>query len=306
MNIRFTEEIKALDSLGLVEYHEDYPLSAISTFKIGGNCAMLVYPKNINALKGVISLAKEEQIPFAVFGRCSNVLFSDKGYSGVIICTTKMKSISRKGREITAECGVLLSDISRFCMKSSLAGFEFGFGIPGTVGGAVYMNAGAYEHSVSEILKECSYYSVSTGEVCTLTNEELDFSYRHSIFTNDSDKIIIEATFNLENGNEQEIKAQMDDYMSRRRSKQPLEYPSAGSVFKRCEGHFTGKLIEDLGLKGFTVGGAMVSERHAGFIINYENATADDVKKLVLIICDKVKEKYGLELVREVIYFGEE
>lgn len=306
MNIRFTEGIKSLYGSGMVEYHENHPLSNISTFKIGGNCAMLVYPKNIYALKQIIELAKDTCTPFAVFGRCSNVLFSDKGYSGALICTTKMKSISRKGFEVTAECGVLLNDLSRFCMKAALAGIEFGYGIPGTVGGAVYMNAGAYEHSVSEIITECSYYSISAGEVFTMKNSELDFSYRHSIFTNDSDKIILEATFLLNGGDADVIKAQMDEYMSRRRSKQPLEYPSAGSVFKRCEGHFTGKLIEDLGLKGFSVGGAMVSTRHAGFIINYQNATACDVKELIDIIVLKVKEKYGLELVREVIYFGEE
>lgn len=306
MDIRFTEGIKSLYGSGMAEYSENCPLSNISTFKIGGNCDILVYPKNVYALKKIIELARQTNTPFAVFGRCSNVLFSDKGYSGAVICTTKMKSISRKGFFVTAECGVLLNDVSRFCMKSSLAGFEFGYGIPGTVGGAVYMNAGAYEHSVSEILTKCSYYSISTGQVYTLEKSQLDFSYRHSIFSGDEDKIILEATFELKQGDADEIKAQMDDYMSRRRSKQPLEYPSAGSVFKRCAGHFTGKLIEDLGLKGFSVGGAMVSTRHAGFIINYDNATAADVKALVEYIIEKVKDKYGLTLEREVIYFGEE
>ena len=306
MDIRFVEAIRNLANVGLVEYSENRPLSEISSFRIGGNCKMVVYPKNAEALKKTVEAACSTNTRFAVFGRCSNVLFSDNGYSGVIICTTKMNSISKDGMEVTAACGVSLYEITSFCMRNGLSGFEFGYGIPGTVGGAVYMNAGAYEHSVSEILTKCSYYDVNTREIVTLESNQLDFSYRHSIFSGDEGKIILEATFRLMPGDSEAINAQMQDYMSRRKSKQPYDQPSAGSVFKRCEGHFTGKLIEDLGLKGFSVGGATVSERHAGFIVNKDyNATAEDVMKLVDIIVERVKDQYGLTLEREIIYFGD-
>ncbi len=301
----FIEKLREFSQNNLVEYGENQSLAAISTFKIGGTCDVLIYPKCAEGLFKVIELAKSTGTPFAVFGRCSNVLFSDYGYRGAIICTTKMKSIKKEGDLIVAECGVLLNDLARYCMTEGLSGMEFGYGIPGTVGGACYMNAGAYEHSVSEVLTGCKYYSIKEDKVYSLTNDEMKLSYRHSVFSGDEDKIILEASFRFGSGEPAEIKAQMDDYMGRRRSKQPLEYPSAGSVFKRCEGYFTGKLIQDLGLKGYSVGGAMISPKHAGFIINYENATAEDVKKLIDEIIQKVHDEYGLTLQREVIYFGD-
>lgn len=303
---RFIEGVRSLSASGVLEYTEGADLSKISTFQIGGECRIVVYPKSVYALKKVIQLALDTKTPYGVFGRCSNVLFSDNGYSGALIITTKMKGISRKGAMITAECGVLLNDLAKFAMRSCLSGGEFMFGIPGTVGGAVYMNAGAYEHSISEIIKTCTYYSISEGKVLTYTKDEMELGYRKSIFMHDSDKVILEASFEFpESKSSEEIKLQMDDYMSRRRSKQPLEYPSAGSVFKRCEGYFTAKLIDEAGLKGKMAGGAMVSTKHAGFIINYKDAKAADVLHLVDFIKKTIAERNNLELECEIIYFGD-
>ncbi len=305
LNTFFLEGIRDFSNRGLIEYSLDQELSKISSFKIGGKCKVVVYPKNAHALLEVIQFAVANNAPYAIFGKCSNVLFSDNGWDGVLIVTTKMKSISRKGSVIIAECGVLLNDLSKFVMRSCFTGAEFMFGIPGTVGGAVYMNAGAYEHSVSEIIKSCTYYSISENKINKITNDEMSFGYRKSIFMNDPDKVILEAEFEFsETKSEEEIKSQMDDYMSRRRSKQPLEYPSAGSVFKRCPGYYTSKLIDDAGLKGRMVGGAMVSVKHAGFIINYKEATASDVLNLINIIKKTIAEKYGLDIETEIIYFG--
>lgn len=303
---KFIEAIRSLSASGVLEYTENAELSGISTFKIGGACRIIIYPNNSYGLKKVIQTAEETATDYAVFGRCSNVLFADKGWNGAIIVTTKMKAISRKGGAITAECGVLLNDLAKFAMRSGLSGGEFAYGIPGTVGGAVYMNAGAYEHSVSEIIKTCTYYSVKEKKVMTLEGHEMEFGYRKSIFMGDNDKIILEATFEFpQRKPSAEIKAQMEEYMSRRREKQPIEYPSAGSVFKRCQGHYTGKLIEDAGLKGRMAGGAMVSVKHAGFIINYNNATAKDVLYLIDLIKKIIAEKNNVELECEVIYFGD-
>lgn len=303
---RFIEAVRSLSASGIVEYTENTELSTISTFKIGGQCRIVVYPKSSYGMRRVIEAARENNTPYAVFGRCSNVLFADKGWSGALIVTTKMKSISRKGATITAECGVLLNDLAKFAMRSGLSGGEFAYGIPGTVGGAVYMNAGAYEHSVSELIKTCTYYSVKENKVMTYEGHEMNFGYRKSVFMENSDSIILEATFEFpERKPQEEIKAQMEEYMSRRREKQPIEYPSAGSVFKRCQGHFTGKLIEDAGLKGKMAGGAMVSVKHAGFIINYKDATAADVLYLIDMIKKIIAEKNNVELECEVIYFGD-
>jgi UDP-N-acetylmuramate dehydrogenase len=303
---RFIEGVRSLSASGVLEYTLGASLSKLSTFQIGGKCSVVVYPKNSYALKQIIDLAINTDTPYGVFGRCSNVLFSDKGWSGALIVTTKMKGISRKGSVITAECGVLLNDLSKFAMRSGLSGGEFMFGIPGTVGGAVYMNAGAYEHSVAEIISSCSVYSIKENKVINYTRDEMELGYRKSVFMHDPDKIILEATFDFPQSKPMdEIKAQMDDYMSRRRSKQPLEYPSAGSVFKRLEGYFTAKLIDEAGLKGRMAGGAMVSTKHAGFIINYKDAKAEDVLYLINVIKKTIAEKYGLNIECEIIYFGD-
>ncbi len=303
---RLTEAVRSLAASGVLEYTEDGNLSEISTFRIGGKCKLIIYPKNFYALRQIVELAISTESDYAVFGRCSNVLFADKGWDGALILTTKMKGISRKGSAITAECGVLLSDLSKFAMRSGLAGGEFMYGIPGTVGGAVYMNAGAYEHAVSELITSCTYYSVSENKIVTLGNAEMEFGYRKSVFMHDTDKIILEAVFDFpEKKSMEEIKAQMDDYMSRRRSKQPLEYPSAGSVFKRCEGYFTAKLIDEAGFKGRMAGGAMVSTKHAGFIINYKDAKAADVLYLIDQIKKTIAERNNLNIECEIIYFGD-
>ncbi len=301
----FKEGILSLCGSGMVEYAENVMLADISTFKIGGKCRLVVYPKSSYALRRVLLLAKESSVDFAVFGRCSNILFSDDGWHGVLIITSKMFSISRRENRISAECGVRVGDMAKYAQKAALSGCEFMYGIPGTLGGAVYMNAGAYEHSVSDVIVSASYLSLDDMNVYKLEKEEMQLSYRESVFAHNKNMIITEATFELEKKDPDEIKATMDDYMSRRRRKQPLDYPSAGSVFRRPEGYFAGKLIEDCGLKGKMYGGAMISVKHAGFIVNNDNAKASDVLYLIDLVKRSVMEKFGVEMKTEIIFFGD-
>ena len=282
---------------------QNEPLKKHTTLKIGGNCDYFVLPENIEQIKEIYMFAKQNNIRLTVFGNGSNMLISDFGVNGIVLSTEKLKTTELKnGTNILAYAGVKLSVLCQFALENSLTGLEFLWGIPGTAGGAVFMNDGAYGGEISSVLKSCTFLN-ENGEIITKPAEELKLGYRTSIFKNAENKsIILFAEFNLKIGNKTQIRAQMEELMKRRKEKQPLEYPSAGSVFKRPKGCFAGTLIEECGLKGLRIGGAEVSEKHAGFIVNKENATASDVTALIEKIKKEVFLKTSVELETEVLY----
>ena len=285
-----------------IGFTENEPMKNRTTFRIGGAADFFVMPENEKELIFSVKSAIKCEIPYFIIGRGSNLLFDDAGYRGAVFSTEKLNNCKVSCGRIECGCGASFTAVSHVARDAGLTGLEFANGIPGYVGGAVYMNAGAYGGEVSDVLYSSTYYDTQKDEIETISLPEHEYGYRESVYINNKGRIILSAVFELLPGNKDEIKAKMDDYMERRRSKQPLEYPSAGSVFKRCEGHYTGQMIEELGLKGFSIGGAEISEKHAGFIINKNGATSEDVLKLVSYITAKVKEKYGLDLCREVIY----
>ena len=283
------------------EYGFDTPASELTSFRAGGPVAAVVYPKNKGAFCALLRFLSEHEIKHTVLGCGSNVLVPDEGYDGVLVITTHMTAIEINGTVLTAECGRGVTSCASAAQREGLAGFEFAYGIPGSVGGAVYMNAGAYGSDIAAIITTAECYDASRDAVVTLTKEELELGYRDSVLHRNG-MIVLSAEFSLTPGEPAAIMAAMTDYMARRRDKQPLEYPSAGSVFKRAPGHFTGKLIEDAGLKGLRIGGAEVSEKHAGFIVNRGGATASDIKALVAEVEARVYEEHGVRLERELIY----
>ena len=273
-----------------------------TSFKIGGECDYFVIPKNSQQLKAVINKANELNLPVFVLGKGSNLLVSDSGIEGVVISMLGLNEIDVNGDEITAGAGVSVAALCVAALNNGLSGLEFAYGIPGSVGGGLYMNAGAYGGEFSDTVIKAEYLSYN-GEIVTVDAKDMALGYRTSIFKQNGG-IILSATFKLKQGESQKIKAAMDDFMDRRKTKQPLEYPSAGSTFKRPTGYFAGALIEENNLKGVSLGGAMVSEKHAGFVINYDNATANDVKGLMAKIQKTVKENNGVELEPEIIFVG--
>lgn len=290
-----------------IELREKEPLSKHSTFRIGGEAELAIFPKNKSELISVVSHAKSMRMRYRVIGNASNILFDDKGFSGALIITKNMTDceyIHKNGTTlIYVECGKSLTELSGEAgKKHSLTGLEFAYGIPGTVGGAVYMNAGAYGGEMSNVVVETEYLDTSDGSVRKIRDNEHGFAYRHSLFCDHSEYIILSTTLEMKEGNTEEIYALMNKNMTARKDKQPLEYPNAGSTFKRPEGHFAGKLIEDSGLKGYTVGGAQISEKHAGFVINKGGATATDVLALIEHTKETVLKNYSVELEREIIF----
>ena len=271
-----------------------------TSFKTGGNADILINPKDDEAVKAILTFAKENDTPLTVVGNSSNMLVSDDGIKGIVMKTAGgLNDISLSGNIITADAGVSLAGLCIFALDNSLSGLEFAYGIPGTVGGAVYMNAGAYGGEIKDVLKCVTH--ITPGLITEQKSVgELSLSYRHSFYSDNDGYFILNAQFELQKDDPKLIKERMDDFLSRRKSKQPLEYPSAGSTFKRPEGYFAGKLIEDCGLKGYRIGGAMVSEKHAGFVINYDNATTEDILNLITYIQKTVKEKTGVTLETEV------
>ena len=283
---------------------ENEPMSAHTTFRIGGPADMFVSVRSISEVRELIKAVKETMTPFMVIGNGSNMLVSDKGIRGLVIHIGKdLSDISVSGNIITAQAGALMSKVASEALRAELTGFETLSGIPGSLGGGLFMNAGAYGGEIKNVVKSVTYIDES-GEIYTVSNEECKFSYRHSIFC-DGGKYILSAELELKKGDPSEIKAAMDDYNNRRKEKQPLSMPSAGSTFKRPEGYFAGRLIEDCGLKGYRVGGAMISDLHAGFVVNTGNATASDVMTLIDDVRDMVRKKFGVELEPEVRLIGE-
>jgi len=289
--------------LGLlnIENETDISLKRFSTFAIGGTASLAVFPKSKDALKAAVESANKYNIPYEVIGRGSNVLFSDNGYDGMIIFTSQMRQIRvLPDGTIHSEAGANLTALSVKAASESLSGLEFACGIPGSCGGAVYMNAGAFGGEISNVLEYSEYYDTNTKSFIRLHKNAHDFSYRHSIYSDNKHMIITDAVFKLERGNKDDIKSRMDEYTLRRRTTQPHEYPNAGSIFKRPANGFAAKMIDDCGLKGMTVGGAQVSEKHAGFIVNKGNATAENVLELISEIKERVRISFGVELECEI------
>lgn len=294
-----TNEIKQ----GIVKIDE--PMRKHTNFKIGGNADVFVIAKNIEEIKCVIKFSKENNILLTILGNGSNVLVSDKGIRGIVlqVGTKEIKIEKQKNALVEVEAGVMLGALAQVLLKQSISGFEFAAGIPGSIGGAIRMNAGAYGGEIKDIVKDVTVLN-EKGEISVLTNEECEFSYRHSRFT-DSKEIVIKVTLKLPLGNEAEIKAKMDEYDQSRREKQPLNLPSAGSTFKRGSDFITAKLIDECGLKGYTSGDAQVSTLHAGFVVNLGNATAQDVLNVVNHVKQVVLEKTGKQIELEVELLGE-
>lgn len=282
----------------------DEPMKKHTTFRVGGNADYFVVPQSAEEVKNIVALCKEVEMPFYILGNGSNLLVGDKGYRGVIIQIYKeMKDIQIDGDKVTAQAGALLSRIGAVTLEAELAGFEFAAGIPGTVGGAVVMNAGAYGGEMKDIIKSATVLT-QDGEIITLNKVELELGYRTSVIAKKG-YIVLEAEYQLQKGVKEVIRARMDELKVQRVTKQPLEYPSAGSTFKRPEGYFAGKLIQDAGLRGFQVGGAQVSEKHCGFVINKDQATAADIIELMRQVSDKVMQEFGVKLEPEVKTLGE-
>lgn len=280
------------------------PMSAHTTIQAGGPADIFVTPYDTDNAIEIIDLCKENGFPYFVIGRGSNVIVRDGGLRGVVISTTeRMKSIKVSGTLIEVEAGALLSKIANTALESNLTGFEFASGIPGSAGGAVTMNAGAYGRQMEDVVLNSTAID-NMGNVIIMQNKEHKFSHRNSIFQQPG-WIVLKTVFKLEKGDGTEIKAKMDELNQSRKEKQPLEMPSAGSVFKRPAGNFAGKLIEDCGLKGYSIGGAQISERHAGFIINRCSATASDIISLISYVQQTVLEKTGVQLVPEVKILGD-
>lgn len=292
---------KKINNFGNIKIYENFELSKFSSFRIGGNARFAAFPKNSDELISLIGTATKSGIRHIVIGNASNVLF-DSGYiDALIIFTRDMKSCKIEENKIIAECGYSLSALSVTARNASLSGLEFTYGIPGTLGGAVYMNAGAYGGEISDILLESTVYNVKDGKISALSQKDHMFSYRKSIFSN-KELILISSTLSMKKGEKEVISRTMSENMKKRTEKQPLEFPSAGSAFKRPQGMFAAELIEKSGLKGFSVNDAQISDKHAGFIINRGNATSDDVLLLINKTINTVKEKFGVVLETEIIY----
>ena len=281
---------------------EKEPMSRYTTFQVGGFADFLVLPETIDQMKAIIQLAKKEEIPYLLLGNGSNMLVSDKGVSGIVIRFQRFQKMEVNGEEITAQAGVSLALLGRTAWKHSLTGLEFAAGIPGTLGGAIRMNAGAYGGEMKDVVTEVKVLT-EEGEVLDLPAKQLEFAYRKSI-VEEKNYVVLEVKMQLKQGNADEIRNYMDQLSKQRKEKQPLEYASAGSTFKRPEGHFAGKLIQDAGLRGFSVGDAMVSEKHCGFVINRKNATAKDILELMKYVRQEVKDKFDVLLEPEVRFIG--
>ncbi len=286
-----------------IEAVESCPLAQHTTFKIGGAAKLAVFPKSADEAISLFDRLRTLETKVLLLGNGSNVLISDKGFDGVAVITDRMKAFSRNGDTLEAEAGLSLTRLASLAADASLSGLEFAYGIPGTVGGGIFMNAGAYGGELGSLVSSSRWYDLETGEVGEYSNSEQSFSYRHSVFM-DEKKLVLSSVFKLSRGNEADIRAKMNDFMSQRREKQPLELPSAGSVFKRGNGFITAKLIEEVGLKGRRIGGAEVSKKHAGFIVNLGGATSDDVLRLIDEIKREIFEKTGFTIECEIRYIG--
>ena len=294
--------IKFIDEKSLGDYKENVSFKTLTTYKTGGNARVVFYPSDVNCLKEALKFLKENNISFKVFGNGSNILASDDNYNGVIIKLTNLNKMKFEDGKIEVEAGYNFALLANTVTKKGYSGLDFACGIPASVGGAVYMNAGAYLSDVSNVLDKVTILD-DNFEIKTLAKEDLDYSYRHSIFMNHN-WIILKAYFTLEKADAEEMTELINDRKKRRVESQPLEFPSAGSVFRNPEGMYAGKLIEDCNLKGYVYGGGEISSKHANFIVNKGNATSGDIKYLMDLARNEVLKKYNIKLHREQELFN--
>lgn len=299
---KLTEKLKTIFDPADIRYNE--PMKNHTSFRVGGPVDFLVMPANYEQVRKVTLMCKEYNIPYYIVGNGTNLLVRDGGIRGIAIKLTRLDDIKVEGEKITASCGALLSEVSNQALCYELTGVEFACGIPGSVGGAIAMNAGAYDGEICHIV-ESALVIDDTGTLRRLSNSELEFGYRNSAILKYG-YTVLEVVFSLKHGEYERIKNRIDELTRRRKEKQPLEFPSAGSTFKRPEGYFTGKLIQDSGLKGICVGDAQVSDKHSGFIINKGNATASEILQLISYVQSQVREQFSVELHPEVRIIGEE
>ena len=303
MNQSFYDKLTSV--IAKERVYVDEPMSRYTTFRVGGPADFFVTPKAKEEVRDVIRICKEAGMPYYIIGNGSNLLVSDAGYRGVIVQIYKeMNEVKVEGDLVKAQAGALLSGIAAKALGAELSGFEFASGIPGTIGGACVMNAGAYGGEMKDVLESVTVLT-GEGKIIELGRNELELGYRTSVIAKKG-YIVLGAVLKLERGDGEKIKTYMDELKEKRVTKQPLEYPSAGSTFKRPEGYFAGKLIEDAGLRGFQVGGAQVSEKHCGFVINRDHATAADIMELMRQVQIRVKENSGVDLEPEVKRLGDE
>lgn len=298
------DEFLSLHDADAIGVQRQLPLKQFCTFRIGGEADYLLTPKTEDAFCSLLRFLQQADIRFFLLGRGSNVLFDDNGYRGVIVSTAALNGIRVEGNRLIAQAGASVGALSTAAAKASLTGMEFLYGIPGSVGGAVYMNAGAYDGEIAHILSRVRCFDCETGEKRVLLASECDFSYRHSRFMSKR-LLVLEAEFTPKSGDETQIFARMSELMRLRAEKQPLNYPSAGSAFKRYPRRFTAKMIDEAGLKGAQIGGAQVSEKHAGFIINRGDATSADVRALIELVTERVQSVHGVKIEPEVEYLPE-
>ncbi len=299
----FTQALEELQNVFKERAVSGEPMSLHTTFRVGGPADIFVKPSSLDEVLISIDILKKYGVPTVILGKGSNILVGDKGIRGAVVQLSALFSeIKVEGEVVTASAGAALGSVASVCLENSLTGFEFAGGIPGSVGGGICMNAGAYGGELKDIIT--SVKVLKNGEILTLTNEECGFGYRTSRIMQEG-MLVLEAEFKLKEGNPEEIAEKMGELSKRRSEKQPLEYPSAGSTFKRPEGYFAGKLIEDSGLRGFMKGGAQISEKHCGFIINKDGASAEDITELIKHTQDTVFEKFHVKLEPEVRLIGE-
>lgn len=288
----------------------DVPMSRHTSFRVGGPAAITVCPETKEVMLKILRLTKQmhPDLPVCILGNGSNVLFEDDGYHGLVVMTNKLQNVDFSLRDaedyvnVSVDCGVSLTQLSKQCVAEgrALNGLAFAYGIPGYIGGAIVMNAGAYGGEMSDVVERVEYYDPSVAEIKTARREELCFSYRHSLFTDHPEYVVLSAVLRMKTGDRDIIVNEMAQNMTARQLKQPLNLHNAGSIFKRPEGTFAGKLIEESGLKGFSIGGAQVSEKHAGFIVNLGHATATDILSLIEHIEHVVRVNFGIQLEREI------
>lgn len=283
-----------------ISFEENVDGKRLCSFRVGGCVKIVAKPQSSLQVKALLDYLDASGMKNKVLGRGSDTVISDEGFDGALVLLTELKGIKVDGDMLSAGAGESLASVASFACSQCLTGLEFAHGIPGSVGGAVYMNAGAYGGEISDVIVSCECYDRRSKSIVVLDKFDLGLSYRHSVLQDKGELVVLSALFKLSKGEKTEIRERMDEYKAKRLASQPLEYPSAGSAFKRPQGHFAAKLIDDAGLKGYTVGGAQVSEKHAGFIINRGGATADDIKDLVSYIQLTVKEKFDVSLEPEI------
>ena len=294
-----------LEILSKEQIYLNEPMSKHTSFKIGGPADIFVKPKNVDELKNIIKIAKQNSIEITVIGNGSNLLVKDGGIRGIVIKPDFKEIEFLDNNKVKVGAGVLLSKVANESYKKGLSGLEFASGIPGCIGGAIRMNAGAYGSEFKDIVISSKYLDENLN-ICEINNQEHEFKYRHSRFCENKNNIIISTVLQLKEANKEEIKSKMDENNNSRREKQPINYPSAGSTFKRGDGYITAQLIDKCGLKGYNVGDACVSDKHAGFIINKGNATAQEVLELIDIVKKKVHEKFNVDIELEIEVLGED